>query len=121
MASDTGTHKARQRIEALHVPGGALVKLEGDLDENFDRKTYVEYAARAALPDPPSLVDGMLSGAVTPGTGSKVGAAGFRIEKDIGESIAAFWFSGNLDQSANFRRVADGVDGLVAVITDRIV
>jgi len=42
MGTEPGAPKPKMRIEALHVPGGGLVKLDGDLDEHFNRQALAE-------------------------------------------------------------------------------
>ncbi|MBI3181972.1 MAG: protein kinase [Myxococcales bacterium] len=82
----------------------------GKAEIDDDPATYFEYAMRAPRPNPPAAVEALLGGRAL-GAGH-----GLKISREIGDPLTALSLSGELDGRANFRRVAEGLDGPVLVL-----
>ncbi|MBI3183237.1 MAG: protein kinase [Myxococcales bacterium] len=76
-------------------------------------ESYFAFAAAAQPPNPPPLVDSLLSGSPPMGVA-------FKVEKDVEGTVTALWFSGDLDRTAFFKRLADGLEGKVILLAERV-
>jgi eukaryotic-like serine/threonine-protein kinase len=92
----------------VNCPGcGAVAELD-DLAES-----YFAYAAAAAPVGPPPVVEQLLSGKAE-------GAAPLRVEKEVDQNVTALWLSGTLDRSLHPRRLGDGLEGYVLLVTQEL-
>src|SRR5688500_18673413 len=51
MGSAAGVERVQLKIAHIQAPGGPLVRLSGDIDEQFDRKKILEVARRVVVFD----------------------------------------------------------------------
>jgi serine/threonine protein kinase len=77
-------------------------------------ESYFAYAAEAPAPSPPSAVQEILDGS---SAGRK---EGLRVQKEVEDTVTAFWISGALDKNIRFKRIADGIEGVVVAELSRV-
>jgi hypothetical protein len=106
--------KQFETVRALAPPVERCADCGNQLEFDDEPRTYFSHAAKARLPAPPALVDAIITGQAL--RASKQ----FEIHKDVRDSHTALWFLGPLDQSANLKRVGDGLEGTVLVIGDHL-
>lgn len=73
---------------------------------------YFQYFRAAPMPNPPVLANAMIDGRET--------GQAFVIEKQIEDTITGLWMSGIMDKPGYFRRLADGLQGQVVVVTGEV-
>lgn len=103
-------------VKAFTPPARVCPKCQEAMELDDLPQTYFAYAAKTRTPSPPPLVDALLSGTASQGV-SKVP---FAIEKDVLDELTVLRLSGEVDKSANFKRVADGLEGNVVVDLQRL-
>lgn len=82
---------------------GAFTQFD-DIPESF-----FDYAASMPQPAPPPMVEQLLNSSVEMGPP-------LRVEKEVQGTLTALWFSGGLDRSTPFKRLADGLEGTVLTL-----
>src|SRR6185436_78734 len=86
---------------------------ESELDDAPE--SYFSYVSQARLPKPPPVVDQVLD----PGAGGARNRP-FHIDKEVAGNLTVLWMQGTLDRASSLKRVADGLEGKVLLVLDRI-
>lgn len=98
-------------VKAFNPPPHPCPKCSAPLELDDLPQTYFAYAAKTRTPSPPPLVDALLSGTAT----AAVTVTPFALGKDVLDDLTVLRLSGQLDKSAQFKRVADGLEGNVVI------
>lgn len=97
--------------ETLALPEVECPKCQARAELDEVPELYFKYVLSAPPPRPPPAAEAVI-GRDSDGAAP---ARRFQMEKDVEQSITAFWLSGYLDQRAYFKRAAEGVQGLPLV------
>lgn len=112
MVLDLRRPEHRQAVASLELPEVECPSCGSACEFDDMPDVYFQYFRAASLPNPPVLANAMIDGRET--------GQSFVIEKQIEGSITALWMSGTLDKPGYFRRLADGLQGDVVIVTANI-
>lgn len=104
-----------EQVRGLTPPEVKCEACGGQAELDDVPAAYFSYVASAPKPNPPPLVEALLSGTAG-GAGSNL----LKVRKELWANVTALWLSGPLDKSASFKRVVDGLEGKVVVVCDGI-
>lgn len=100
-------------IKRLEAPEATCPTCKGPAEFDDIASDYFAYAAGHPVSGVPALVDALIDG-----TASK--EAPFKVKKNVAGNVTALTLSGPMNQAARFKRVADGLEGKVLVLTQAV-
>jgi eukaryotic-like serine/threonine-protein kinase len=99
----------RQAVSSLELPEVTCPSCKSPCEFDDMLDAYFQYFRAAPMPNPPVLANALIDG-------REAGRA-FIIEKQIDDTITGLWMSGTMDRPGYFRRLADGLQGDVVIVT----
>jgi eukaryotic-like serine/threonine-protein kinase len=102
----------RQAVASLELPEVTCPSCGSQCEFDDLVEAYFQYFRAAPMPNPPVLANALIDG-------REAGQA-FMIEKQIDDTITGLWMSGTMDRPGYFRRLADGLQGDVVIVTAHV-
>ncbi len=107
--------KQHAEVKAFTLPSTKCPSCGQDAEFDDVPEAYLAYSASAALPTPPPMFDAIVSGSV-----GQANTVPFKVEKEVRGDVTALWMSGDIGKTASFKRLGDGLEGVVLLLTEGI-
>ncbi|MCG8424053.1 MAG: serine/threonine protein kinase [Proteobacteria bacterium] len=96
-------------VDTLELPAMPCPICGGESEFEDFPEIYFQFCRTVRRPTPPAAASAIIDG--------KQSRRVFNIEKDPTDCVTGLWLSGSLTRSGYFRRLADGLEGSIVVVT----
>jgi serine/threonine protein kinase len=107
--------KQHTQLAELMVPPARCPKCHAEAEFDDVVESYLTYVSKTSAPVISPKVNALIDGESSPVRPP------FHIQKEVLENATLLWLSGDLDRGGHFKRLAEGLEGEVALISAKVV